>query len=32
MCDEKLIKLCQDKYGFYKHYKTFLWSQMHKQN
>jgi len=28
MCNEKLIKLCQDKYNFYKHYKTFYGSHM----
>ena len=28
MCDEKLIELCQDKYDFYKHYKTFYGFQM----
>ena len=28
MCDEKLIELCQDKYKFYKHYKTFYGFQM----
>ena len=28
MCSEELIELCQDKYGFYKHYKTFFRSHM----
>ena len=28
MCDEKLIELCQHKYSFYKHYKTFYGSHM----
>tara|TARA_Y100001980_G_C14538990_1_gene316317 strand:- start:778 stop:1725 length:948 start_codon:yes stop_codon:yes gene_type:complete len=28
MCDEKLIELCQDKYNFHKHYKTFYGSHM----
>ena len=28
MGDEKLIELCQDKYDFYKHYKTFFGFQM----
>ena len=28
MCDRSLIELCQNKYEFYKHYKTFFGSHM----